>query len=89
MLLCEHPDWSIWADVRFGSNSEVRAGNREFRIALKKGLRQLSLSGPKSATTGREQMQQTTCANAAYSITSSARTGSVGGPVSPNALAAF
>src|SRR5438552_15930425 len=32
-----------------GSNSEVRARNREVRFALKNGLHQVSLSGPKSA----------------------------------------
>src|SRR5258706_7988666 len=32
-----------------GSNSEIRAGNREVRFALKNGLHQVSLSGPKSA----------------------------------------
>ncbi len=32
-----------------GPNSEIRAGNREVRFALKNGLHQVSLSGPKSA----------------------------------------
>jgi hypothetical protein len=39
--------------------------------------------------TAREQMQQTTSANAAYSITSSARTSNEGGTVRPSALAVF
>ncbi len=41
-----------------GPNSEIRAGNREVRFALKNGLRQVSLSGPKSA------MAQSRCAPA-------------------------
>ena len=38
--------------VRFGSNAEVRAGNRTVRFALKNGHRQPGLSGPKSAKPG-------------------------------------
>ena len=37
------------AGVSYGSNSEVRAGNREVGYALNNGHRQPSLSGPRSA----------------------------------------
>jgi hypothetical protein len=57
-----------------------------FRFALELGHCSMHSACLKSATTGREQMQQTTSANAAYSITSSARTSSVGGTVSPSAF---
>ena len=43
----------------------------------------------RSAITGREQMQQITCANPAYSITSLACTSSVGGIVRPAIVAAL
>src|SRR6476620_12405564 len=41
------------ADFRDGSNSEVRMLNREVGFALNNGHRQPSLSGPKSAKTGK------------------------------------
>src|SRR6478752_3452901 len=45
--------------VSFGSNSEVRAGNREVRFALKSRHRQFGPSGPKSARSGNCAPSQT------------------------------
>jgi hypothetical protein len=42
----------FYADVRFGSNSEVRMLNREVGFALNNGHRQPSRAGPKSARSG-------------------------------------
>jgi hypothetical protein len=72
------------SNVRFGSNSEVRARNWEVSFSLKYGLLQLGLLGPKSATNGlmRRSKQH-------YSITSSALRSNEVGTVRPSALAVF
>jgi hypothetical protein len=51
------------------------------------GLKSDIFRGPRSATTGREQMQQTTCTVRRYSIASSARASNESGTVRPSALA--
>jgi len=47
-----HGAKNVTREVRVGSNSEVRTGNREVRLALKNGHRQPDLSGPKRAIFG-------------------------------------
>jgi hypothetical protein len=70
-----------------GQKLPLTGPKRRFRFASINGRQSTGSVGQFRATTGREQMQQTTCANAAYSITSSARTSSVGGTVSPSVFA--
>jgi hypothetical protein len=47
-----HGAKNVTREVRVGSNSEVRTGNREVRLALTNGHRQPDLSGPKRAIFG-------------------------------------
>ncbi len=73
----------------YGSNSAVSGFLRHGCSTPETGHSLVRLARPKSAKTGREQMQQPNVPMHGYSITSSARASSVCGTPRPSVFAVF
>src|ERR1700693_1409392 len=54
-LLCEHLDWSIWADVGFGSKAALTARKSDFSFTTESGLNSDIAPCPKSAKPGSQR----------------------------------